>query len=461
MCISPIKIKRARIFLTEEEKTFKDYFKVKKEKWLKNKNKNNKKEYSDNEEYEYIEVPCGHCIECLQQRSTDIFVRGIIEYKNNQKEYYGKGCFITLTYKNKCLPENRSLKKQDYIVFLRELRRHIKKVENRTGIRILGCGEYGTLRGRPHYHLTIFNWCPDDLVVDYSNKSKTNNILYKSATLSKIWGKGRVVVGMASEKTVGYIAGYTTKKGFKINKKQDIKKYENREKRVKDIEYIYDNETQQLKRKTKSLNQSYIEKVRLRNKEQYVREYEFIATPKSNKGGLGSMTINEMIEMTKKESITINDGHRVKTYSIPYYYIKKLIEYKKMIENRIDWILQKNTNILKTNKNYFYTDEAKKETIILSKICGQLRQINQILLDREFTIQDNYERIKELAKKHGMTAKEYKEYQAKIRLRKTMNRLENLKRDFEVLAPGEIVNNHKAWFLENQIGELLTRGKTI
>ena len=412
-------------------------------------------------EYEKFEVPCGHCIECLQQRSTDIFVRGIIEYKNNQKEYYGKGCFITLTYKNKYLPENRSLKKQDYIVFLRELRRHIKKVENRTGIRILGCGEYGTLRGRPHYHLTIFNWCPNDLVVDYSNKSKTNNVLYKSATLSKIWGKGRVVVGIASEKTVGYIAGYTTKKGFKINEKHNIKKYEIKERRVKDIEYIYDEKTQQLKRKTKSTEQSYIEKIRLRNKEKYIREYEFIATPKSKKGGLGSMTINEMIELVEKENISINDGHKVKTYSIPYYYIKKLTEYKKMCEDRIDWTMQKNTNILKINKKYFETEEAKRETIILSKIGKQLRQIDFILFNRESTIQDNYERIKELAKKHNMTEKEYKEYQAKIRLRKTMNRLENLKRDFEVLAPGEIINNKKAWFLENQIGQLLTKSKTI
>lgn len=420
------------------------------------------KRFNENlNEYEEIEVPCGHCIECLQQRSTDIFVRGIIEYKNNKKEYSGNGCFITLTYKNKYLPENRSLKKQDYIVFLRELRRHIKKVENRTGIRILGCGEYGTLRGRPHYHLTIFNWCPDDLIVDYSNKSKTNNILYKSATLSKIWGKGRVVIGMASEKTVGYIAGYTTKKGFKINKKHDIKKYEIREKRVKEISYIYDENTKQLKRKTKSTEKSYIEKIRLRNKEEYVREYEFVATPKSKKGGLGSMTINEMIELVKKENISINDGHKVKIYSIPYYYIKKLTEYKKMIENRIDWTMKKNTNILKINKNYFYTDEAKKEVVILSKISKQLRQIDLILFNREFTIQDNYERIKELAKKHNMTEKEYKEYQAKIRLRKTMNRLENLKRDFEVLTPGEIVNNKKAWFFENQIGELLTKGKTI
>lgn len=58
MCLNPIKIKKVRNFLTEEENPLKVYFQKKREIWLKTKNK---KEYSkNNEEYEYIEVPCGH-----------------------------------------------------------------------------------------------------------------------------------------------------------------------------------------------------------------------------------------------------------------------------------------------------------------------------------------------------------------------------------------------------------------
>lgn len=286
--------------------------------------------FEKNEE-EVFTVPCGYCIECMQQKSTDIFVRGVLEYKNNQKNYNNKACFVTLTYKNKCLPENKSLKKQDYIVFLRELRRHIKKVENRTGIRILGCGEYGTLRGRPHYHLVIFNWCPDDLVVDYSSKSKTNNILYKSATLSKIWGKGRVVIGMASEKTVGYVAGYTTKKGFKIKKRDCRQDFEVRNFKQKEIKTIFDKERQELKRVSKSKDLEYIKKIKVRKEPEYIKEYEFIATPKGIKGGLGCMTINELIELAKKEFISLNNGHEVRQYSIPYYYIKKIKGISKIV----------------------------------------------------------------------------------------------------------------------------------
>ena len=392
------------------------------------------------------EVPCGHCLECMQQKSTDIVIRGIIEYKKYNKKYTGS--FITLTYNDKFLPENRSLKKQDYIVFLRELRRYIAKTEGRTGIRILGCGEYGTKKGRPHYHLVIFNWIPDDLKVDHSANVKNNNILYKSKTLSKIWGKGRVVVGTASEQTIGYIAGYTSKKGFKNTKKYIKNQYENRISKQKNIYYDFNDETKLIKWTSKN-GQTYIKRVKVRNKREYIREFEFIATPRGKLGGLGSLPEQDIIDLVNAETISLNCGKEVKTFSIPYYYKKKL---KEIYDYR------------EYCNNHIYTADIT-DIINLDKILKFHDYNYQQLIKIEYTLENDALRIQEIkkenrkiAEKHGMNIKEWKNYKSNIKKNKIKNRLRNLKRDFDENDESQV---NRPWFLENEIGKEFLRESTL
>lgn len=411
--------------------------------------------YSDDFGEKVVEVPCGRCIECLMQKSTDIVVRGVVEYKK-WNNYYN-GCFITLTYKNKCLPENGSLKKQDYIVFLRELRRLIKKEEGRTGIRILGCGEYGTLKGRPHYHLVIFNWLPNDLKIDNSCNSKTKNILYKSKILSELWGKGRVVIGKASENTVGYVAGYTTKKGFKLNVLRKEVKYENSFKTMNSLIFKIDKDSGIITRKPKSIGVKMPYFKRVKNTFNLVKEYEFIALPKGVMGGLGSCDEDLMIKMVRDCTISLNNGNKVSVYSIPYYYIKKIKQILKKREMCRDFLISYNTNEL-NNLNCININLDRKEIDeILIKNRNFIINIKNALMEWEKYCADSFFKTKELAQKNGKTLKEWKDYQAKIRLRKTYNRLKNLKRDYEELKPGEMVNNQKAWFFENEIGKELVK----
>lgn len=117
-----------------------------------------------------------------------------------QHELKGKdGCFITLTYEN--MPPNGSLVKEDLVKFMKRLRKRLN-----LPIKFYACGEYGEINERPHYHLIIIGWNPDDLV------SPTNNGKNVSPFLYKVWPEGFNSVGSITPKSVAYVCGYVRKK---------------------------------------------------------------------------------------------------------------------------------------------------------------------------------------------------------------------------------------------------------
>lgn len=73
----------------------------------------------------------------------------------------------------------------------------MKRLRKETDIKLkfYGCGEYGELDQRPHYHLILFGWKPGDEII------------------SKIWPFGFVSVKEYLGETTGnYVAGYVQKK---------------------------------------------------------------------------------------------------------------------------------------------------------------------------------------------------------------------------------------------------------
>ena len=101
---------------------------------------------------EPLQVPCGKCLICLSNRRQDWSVRILNEYK------YSIGSrFITLTYSDKHLPEDGQLNKSDLQKYFKRLRKTLDK-----RVRYYAVGEYGTKRGRPHYHILLFNVKDDD-----------------------------------------------------------------------------------------------------------------------------------------------------------------------------------------------------------------------------------------------------------------------------------------------------------
>lgn len=150
-----------------------------------------------------IPVPCGSCMGCRIVYSRDYALRGVCEAQLSDFNY-----FVTLTYDDDHVPVSPSgkltLRKSDVRSFLVRLRLVLG-----SGLRTLGCAEYGERTQRPHYHIIFFGKKIPDLV-PYSKKGR--NILYESETISRAWGHGRVLIGEANFTTIKYVAGYVTKK---------------------------------------------------------------------------------------------------------------------------------------------------------------------------------------------------------------------------------------------------------
>lgn len=150
------------------------------------------------DEIQDFKIPCGKCIECLQEYSKQWSYRIMAEANENYEN-----SFITLTYANNPL----SLNKRDYQLFLKRLRKYLSPLK----IRYFLCGEYGSKKARPHYHLIIFGWCPNDIVLYNSKKN-----LYGSRILEKLWGNGFVSVGKLTLESAKYCAKYMQKLQPKI-----------------------------------------------------------------------------------------------------------------------------------------------------------------------------------------------------------------------------------------------------
>lgn len=150
---------------------------------------------------EEIKLPCGQCIGCRLLRSVSWAARCMHEIQLHEEN-----CFITLTYDDEHLPDDYSLRKEDFQKFLKRLRKEIYPRK----IRYFMCGEYGDDSWRPHYHAIIFNYSfPDKQRVQIR---EVENPYYISDQLSSLWPYGYHMVAEANFDTAAYVARYCTKK---------------------------------------------------------------------------------------------------------------------------------------------------------------------------------------------------------------------------------------------------------
>ncbi|QXN75062.1 replication initiator protein [Microvirus mar18] len=151
--------------------------------------------------YDSLEVPCGKCVECAKAYSSEWALRICLEAAQ-----YKENCCLTLTYNNEHLPADNQLCRRDIQLFIKRLRKSLYPQK----IRYFYAGEYGSLRGRPHYHCIVFNYFPKDALPFYE---KNGNQFYKSEALAKLWDKGFVDVGQVDYRTAFYCAKYLQKVG--------------------------------------------------------------------------------------------------------------------------------------------------------------------------------------------------------------------------------------------------------
>lgn len=149
-----------------------------------------------------VQLPCGKCPSCIEARTKTWAARCVLE-----ASYYNTNCFLTLTYRDNCLPKY-GLCKKDVQKFIKRLRKYLGD----QNIRYYCCGEYGEHTHRPHYHLIIFGWFPDD--AKFFKKSDFDGNLFTSKILEKLWPFGFSMVGDVTYASCGYVARYCQKKMY-------------------------------------------------------------------------------------------------------------------------------------------------------------------------------------------------------------------------------------------------------
>lgn len=141
-----------------------------------------------------IDLPCGKCIGCLQDKARSWAIRCYHESTQHRRN-----AFVTLTYRDENCPDQVS--KPDLQLFFKRLRARGVK------FRYFACGEYGGMFGRPHYHCLFFGQ-------DFREGSQALGIAgeyYTSKFLDDTWSNGHVTVAPCEPGSVFYTAGYQLK----------------------------------------------------------------------------------------------------------------------------------------------------------------------------------------------------------------------------------------------------------
>lgn len=143
-------------------------------------------------------VPCGHCLSCRLSAVGVWSFRMSMEALGYESDNIA---FVTLTYANEHCPSGYNLAPSHLQGFFKRLRRYLPYK-----IRYYACGEYGTKRGRPHYHAIIYGLRPQDY--EFVNKA---------------WSLGLVQCDKYDSTRGGfeYVAGYVTKKIGSHYKRRD------------------------------------------------------------------------------------------------------------------------------------------------------------------------------------------------------------------------------------------------
>lgn len=98
-------------------------------------------------------VPCGKCELCVSAAKSEFVRRAQLEGMSHDCPPF----FFTLTYNDDHLPPDGELDYREIQLYLKRLRKLCERQHLPTDFRYIIAGEYGSKRGRPHYHVILFN----------------------------------------------------------------------------------------------------------------------------------------------------------------------------------------------------------------------------------------------------------------------------------------------------------------
>lgn len=196
--------------------------------------------YITDDKVKYVEIPCGKCVFCLQNKVNEWSLR-----IKHELMFFRTGLFITLTYNNDFIPRtflskpkivgdklvftDTNLVKKHLQDFFKRLRYYLDKQGRK--IKYYACGEYGDYTDRAHYHA---------IILGMKSFSFSDRELIK-----KCWKYGFIHFGDASVASGRYVAKY-------CNKVHEDYNYKNR--------YILQNREPPFKLSSLCFGKRYVEK---------------------------------------------------------------------------------------------------------------------------------------------------------------------------------------------------------
>lgn len=178
------------------------------------------------DESSFQTIPCSSCLDCRINYSREWAVRIMLEAKNYENNY-----FVTLTYDDYHLDSLRrdilfpdgefvencpELVKSELQNFMKRLRSAVSYHYGDYNIRFYACGEYGSLNGRPHFHICLMNMPKLDDLTFFSKRDSVT--LHTSHFIESCWLdsdkvlKGYCTVGEVTFQSAAYVARYIMKK---------------------------------------------------------------------------------------------------------------------------------------------------------------------------------------------------------------------------------------------------------
>lgn len=140
-------------------------------------------------------IPCGKCAGCLKDYQDEWLFRLKQEQRSSDVTR-----FYTLTYDEAHCPYNDEFQLEHLQKFMKRLRKSLDK--KGVKVRYFIVGEYGSERGRPHYH-ALFFYTDDQEKVLY-----LNDVLELDCLVRDLWFYGQIEASSADIERLVYVTKY-------------------------------------------------------------------------------------------------------------------------------------------------------------------------------------------------------------------------------------------------------------
>lgn len=105
----------------------------------------------------------------------------------------------------------QTLSQAEWKEFEKRLRHHLEYWYPKARLRRFAVGEYGSKRLRPHVHALLWDLPLEDARVVEAPGPRRKHALWVSPSLTRLWGRGEVMLGKVTRASASYVAGYLGK----------------------------------------------------------------------------------------------------------------------------------------------------------------------------------------------------------------------------------------------------------